>query len=91
MDINNFKVSLDPLNKIILVEHPTKSVTLDNLFKLKEKIENSTKTKYLYGIVKRVPGYYFSYVLNTREPIILGRMDKTETVKETKEYAIKHI
>ena len=87
MVINDFKVSLDPTLGIMLVEHPNKSVTLENILKVKKLIEKSMPTKYYYAILKRIPGYFFSYDLRDNSVIVCGRMDKTETVNETKEYA----
>lgn len=87
MELEKYKVELAPDLGIILVEHPFLSVSLDKLIEIKERIENSTNKKYLYGIIKRVPGYYFSYELLSRKVIICGRFNKTECVNETKEFA----
>lgn len=90
MEVEKYSVGLDPSLGLILVEHPFLSVSLDKLIEIKERIENSTNKKYLYGIVKRMPGYYFSYELLSRKVIVCGIFNKTECVDETKIY-IKRI
>ena len=87
----DFKVEKYPSLGLIIVEHPDKSVSLDVLYKIKQVYENSSVkgTKYLYGIVRRVPGYYFSYNLTTRKPIVCGRFDKQETINETKIHILR--
>ena len=87
MELEKYKVELAPDLGIILVEHPFSSVSLDKLIEIKGRIENSTKRKYNYGIIKRCPGYYFSYRLSDRKVIICGRFNKIECVNETKEFA----
>lgn len=87
MELEKYKVQLEPNLGIILVEHPTLSVTLNKLMEIKQTIENSTKRKYNYGIIKRCPGYYFSYRLRDRKVITCGIMNKLECVNETKEFA----
>lgn len=89
MEVGKYSVGLDPSLGLILVEHPIKSVSLNKLIEIKERIENSTNRKYLYGIIKVVPGYYFSYELLSRKVIICGRFNKTECVDETKEFIKK--
>ena len=89
MEVGKYNIGLDPSLGLILVEHPVKSVSLDKLIEIKERIENSTNKKYLYGIIKVVPGYYFSYELLSRKVIICGRFNKTECVNETKEFIKK--
>lgn len=90
MELEKYKVQLDPELGIILVEHPHLTVTLDKLFEIKQTIENSTKRKYSYGIIRRCPGYYFSYKLANRQVITCGIMNKLECVNETKEFAKKY-
>jgi hypothetical protein len=87
MELEKYKVELAPDLGIILVEHPFSSVSLDKLIEIKERIEDSTKRKYNYGIIKRSPGYYFSYELLSRKVIVCGRFNKKECVDETKEFA----
>lgn len=87
MELEKYKVELAPDLGIILVEHPSLSVSLDKLIEIKERIESSTKRKYNYGIIKRCPGYYFSYRLNDKQVITCGVMNKLECVNETKEFA----
>jgi len=86
MELEKYKVSLDPKLGIICVEHPTVSVTLLKLIEIKEKVENSTNSKYYYGIIKRIPGYYFSYCLETNKVISCGALSKEECINETKEF-----
>lgn len=90
MELEKYKVSLDPKLGIICVEHPTISVTLVKLKEIKDKVENSTNSKYYYGIIKRIPGYYFSYCLNNNKVISCGTLNKEECINETKEF-IKEI
>lgn len=87
MELEKYKVELAPDLGIILVEHPFSSVSLDKLIEIKGRIENSTKRKYNYGIIKRCPGYYFSYKLSDRQIINCGTIDKLKCVNETKEVA----
>jgi hypothetical protein len=87
MELEKYKVELAPDLGIILVEHPFSSVSLDKLIEIKGRIEDSTKRKYNYGIIKRSPGYYFSYELLSRKVIVCGRFNKKECVDETKEFA----
>lgn len=87
MELEKYKVELAPDLGVILVEHPSLSVSLDKLMEIKGRIENSTKRKYNYGIIKRCPGYYFSYRLSNRQVITCGIMDKLKCVNETKEVA----
>ena len=87
MELEKYKVELAPDLGIILVEHPFSSVSLDKLIEIKGRIENSTKRKYNYGIIKRCPGYYFSYRLSDRKVITCGVMNKLKCVNETKEVA----
>jgi hypothetical protein len=86
MELEKYKVQLDPKLGIILVEHPSKSVSLLKLKEIKESIEKSTKSKYSYGVILRVPGYYFSYRLIDEKVIVCGNMSKKETIEETKKF-----
>lgn len=89
MELEKYKVGLDPQLGLILVEHPTISVSLDKLNEIRKTIENSTNRKYFYGILKTIPGYYFSYVLENHQVIVCGRMNKQECINETKEFIKK--
>lgn len=86
MELEKYKVEIDPKLGIISVEHPYKSTTLSKLMKIKETIEKSTKSKYNYGILLRMPGYYFSYRLSDEKVIVCGSFNKKETIEETKNF-----
>ena len=87
MDLGNKKLEVDKILGIISVEEPNKTITLKDLRKVQQMVENTFNIKFKYGIVKREPGYYFSYVLSTDQVIVCGTMNKKECVERTKEYA----
>lgn len=87
MELDQYKVQIDSKLRILLVEHPTKSVTLDKLIEIKNLLEKSTNKVYNYGIIHRMPCYWFSYRLSDRKVIVCGVVNKTECVNETKIFA----
>ena len=86
MELEGYTISLDPKIGLILVEHPYKSVSLMKLTSYKNTVEFSTKREYHYGIIKRSPGYYFSYRLSDRKVIVCGSFDKKDCVDRTKKF-----
>ncbi len=86
MELGEYRVNLNINLGIILVEHPSKSVSLTKLMSIKNNIEFTTKRPYKYGIVRRIPGYFFSYRLSDREVIVCGSFDKQDCIDRTKEF-----
>ncbi len=83
---SKYKVQIEPEARILIVEHPETSTTLDKLYEIKELLEKSTGKEYLYGMVYRKPCYWFSYDLNDRSVIVCGRVNKKECIDETKSF-----
>lgn len=90
MEVGKDKVELDPNLGIILIENPLKTITLDELIDIRDRFFKSTGKLYKYGILRRSPGYYFSYRLSDRKVICCGIMNKKECVNETREFARKN-
>ena len=90
MELQKHKVELDPSLGIILMEHSTETVTLDEIVDVSNRFRNSTGRNYKYGIIKRVPGYYFSYRLSDRKIICCGTMSKKDCIDETRDFARKN-
>lgn len=84
MELDQYKVELEPKSKILIVSNPSETTTLDKLFEIKELLEKSTNSKYNYGIIYRLPGFWFSYNLSNRSVIVCGKMNKKECIDETK-------
>lgn len=87
MDVDKHQVELDKELGIILIEHKMNTVTLDYAIEISQMFENSIKLKFKYCIIKRQPGYYFSYVIKDRTVICCGNMSKKECIDKTKNYA----
>lgn len=87
MELGNRKLEIDKILKIISVEEPNKTITLSDLKEVQEMVENTFPIKFNYGIIRREPGYYFSYILSTNEVIVCGTMNKKDCVERTREYA----
>ena len=86
MELEGYTINLDPKIGLILVEHPSKSVSLTKLTSYKNTVEFSTKRKYHYGIIKKSPGYYFSYRLIDRKVIVCGSFDRKDCIDRTKKF-----
>lgn len=87
MNLGNKKLEVDKILGIISVEEPNETITLKDLREVQQMVENTFNIKFKYGIVRREPGYYFSYVLSTNQVIVCGSMSKKECVERTREYA----
>lgn len=87
MDLGNRKLEVDKLLKIISVEEPDKTITLSDLKEVRNLVENTFNIKFKYGMLRREPGYYFSYILDTDEVIVCGTMNKKDCVERTREFA----
>lgn len=70
----------------MIVEHPSKSVSLTKLTSFKNTVTFTTKREYHYGIIKKTPGYYFSYRLSDRKVIVCGSFDRKDCVDRTKKF-----
>lgn len=88
MELGEYVVNLDPKLGIILVEHPSKSVSMTKLLSVRNSVVFTTKREYNYGIIKHIPGYYFSYRLSDMQVIVCGSFDKKDCVDRTKEFVI---
>lgn len=84
MELNGFQVTLLPSKKIIVIINKQKSATLLDAKEIADVIHNSVDTEYKFCILYRVPGYYFSYNLNTNKGVVLGNSDLEDTIKRTK-------
>lgn len=86
MELEGYKIEIKPKHNLIIVEHPNKSVSLSKLRMYKNTVTFTTKREYYYGIIKHIPGYYFSYDLRTNAVIVCGTLDKQDCLKRTIEY-----
>lgn len=86
MNLGNRKLEVDKQLKILSLEEPDKSITFKDLIETQNLLENTFNIHFKYGILKREPGYYFSYNLDNKEVIVCGTMNKKECVERTREY-----
>lgn len=83
---SEYKVQINSKLRILVIEHPEISTTLDKLYEIKELLEKSTGKKYLYGIIHSKPCYWFSYDLSDRSVIVCGNTSKKECIDRTKDF-----
>lgn len=82
--MTKYKVEIDGESRMLIIDHPDKTVTLKKLYEIKNILEKSTGKSYIYGMVHRKPCYWFSYKLEDNSVIVCGTMSKKECINETK-------